>query len=146
MAGRSPLPTRHNSLRPHLYRRSSYWPASSLSTGTGPLTPVYDCPYFFLLQIEERTDKVSTLGLKLARTPGDTDPAQPQRRGLPIAQAPPVRTQLPPQRPQGRPQQVTFKPRTTMAPSTATTASSGWPHRIIRRTCGGVPCSCRHVT
>jgi hypothetical protein len=31
----------------------------------------------FLLQIGDRTDRVSTLSLKLARTPADTEPAQP---------------------------------------------------------------------
>ncbi len=60
-----------------------------------PLSPVYDGPnrvlerstHFFLLEMGERTDKVSTLCLKAARTPADTEPAKPPRRGRPVAQA-----------------------------------------------------------
>ncbi len=51
-----------------------------------PLSPVYDGPYrvlersthFFLLEMGERSDKVSTLRLKAARTPIDTEPAAAQ--------------------------------------------------------------------
>jgi hypothetical protein len=113
MAGRPPLPTRHNlapapSTLPEelllarfvLVRRDGAQPS---------LSPVYDGPYqvlepstqFFLLQIGERTDKISTLRLKQARTPADTEPAQPPRRGHPFAQvlpvcgAPPVRAAPP---------------------------------------------------
>jgi hypothetical protein len=39
----------------------------------------------------ERTDKVSTLRLKAARTPADTEPVKPPHRGHPVTQAPPVR-------------------------------------------------------
>jgi hypothetical protein len=82
-----------------------------------PLAPIYDSPYcvlewsthVFLPQIEERTDKVSTLRLKPARMPADTEPAQPPCRGCPVALAPPVRTPPPPQRRQGGHQQVTFE-------------------------------------
>jgi hypothetical protein len=50
-----------------------------------PLSPIYDRPYrvlerstrFFLLEIGYRTNKVSTLRLKAARTPADTKPAKP---------------------------------------------------------------------
>ncbi len=58
-----------------------------------------------LLEMGDRTDKVSTLRLKAARTPVDTEPAKPPRRGRPVAQAPPVRA--PPQKQRGRPRQVT---------------------------------------
>jgi hypothetical protein len=37
----------------------------------------------------ERTDKVSTLCLKAARTAADMEPAKPPRRGHPVAQVPP---------------------------------------------------------
>ena len=48
--------------------------------------PIYDRPYrvlerstrFFLLEIGDRTDKVSTLRLTAARTPVDTEPANSQ--------------------------------------------------------------------
>jgi hypothetical protein len=71
-----------------------------------PLSPAYDVPYrvlemsthFFLLKIGDRTDKVSTLRLKAARTPADTEPAKPPRRGRPVAQAPPVCAPPPSQR------------------------------------------------
>jgi hypothetical protein len=44
-----------------------------------PLSPIYDGPYrvlersthFFVLEMGDRTDKVSTLRLKVARTPAD---------------------------------------------------------------------------
>jgi hypothetical protein len=84
MAGRPPPPTRHNSVPAPstllgelllslfvLVRRDGAQP---------PLFRVYDGPYrvlersthFFLLEIGKRTDKVSTLRLKAARTPADT--------------------------------------------------------------------------
>jgi len=71
--------------------------------------PVYDGPYrvleqsthFFLLEMGERIDKISTLCIKAARKPIDTEPAKPPRRGRPAAQAPPVRAPPPSQR--GRP-------------------------------------------
>ncbi len=74
------------------------------------LSPIYDSPYrvleqqsthFFLLEMGDRADKVSTLCLKAALTPADTEPAKPPRKGHPVAQAPPVRAPLPKQ--QGRP-------------------------------------------
>jgi hypothetical protein len=110
MTGPPPPPTRHNSApapstlleelllaRFILVRRDGAQP---------PLSPIYDGPYrvlewsthFFLLEIGERTDKVSTLRLKAARTPADTEPAKPPRRGPPVAQAPPVRMTPPRQR------------------------------------------------
>jgi hypothetical protein len=89
MATRPPPPTRHN-----LAPAPSTLPEELLLArfvlvcrdGIQPmLSPVYDRPYrvlersthFFLLQIGERTDKVSTLRLKPARTPADTESAQP---------------------------------------------------------------------
>jgi hypothetical protein len=94
-----------------------------------PLSPIYDGPYrvlersthFFLLEMGDRTDKVSTLRLKAARTPADTEPAKPLRRGRPVAQAPPIRAPPPKQR--GQPRQVTFS-----LPPTA----SGRPLRTTR--------------
>jgi hypothetical protein len=58
-------------------------------------SPVYDGPYrvlersthFFLLEIGERTNKVSTLRLKAAQTPADMEPAKLLCRGRPVAQA-----------------------------------------------------------
>ncbi len=76
------------------------------------LSPFYDGPYrvlersthFFLLEMGERTDKVSTLRHKAARTQADTEPAKPPRRGRPI-EAPPV--YAPPLSQRGPPRQVT---------------------------------------
>jgi hypothetical protein len=103
MTGRPPPPARHNAApaptalpeelllaRFLLVRRDGAQP---------PLSPIYDGPYrvlersthFFLLEMGDRTDKASTLRLKAARTPADTEPAKPPRRGRPVAQAPPVR-------------------------------------------------------
>ncbi len=88
MAGRSPPPIQNNSTpaptflpeelllaRFILVRRDGAQP---------PLGPVYNGPcrvlerltHFFLLQTGERTDKVSTLRLKPACTPGGTESAQ----------------------------------------------------------------------
>ena len=100
------------------------------------LSPVYDGPYrvlersthFFLLEMGERTDKVPTLRLKVARTRADTEPAKPPRRGHPIAQAPPVLALQPTQR--GRPLQVTFNLPPTTQPTTSST--SGRPLRNAR--------------
>jgi hypothetical protein len=134
MTCRPPLLTRHNSApapstlpeelllaRFVLVRRDGAQP---------PLSPIYDSPYrvlvqsthFFLLEIGDRTDKVSTLRLKAARTPADTEPAKPPRKGHPVAQAPPVRAPLPKQ--QGRPRQVTFSPPPTTPPTTSSTSSA----------------------
>ncbi len=54
--------------------------------------------HFFLPEMGERTDKVSTLRLKAARTPADMESAKPPRRGHPVAQAPPARAPPPTQR------------------------------------------------
>ena len=83
MSGRPPPPARHNAApapstlpeelllaRFVLVRRDGAQP---------PLSPIYDGPYrvlersthFFLLEMGDRTDKVSTLRLKAARTPAD---------------------------------------------------------------------------
>jgi hypothetical protein len=128
MSGRPPPPGRHNAApapstlpeelllaRFVLVRRDGAEP---------PLSPIYDGPYrvlersthFFLLEMGDRTDKVSTLRLKPARTPADTEPAKPPRRGRPVAQAPPVRAPPPKQR--GRPRQVTFSLPPTAPPTT----------------------------
>jgi hypothetical protein len=101
MTGRPPPPARHNAApstlpeelllaRFVLVRRDGAQP---------PLSPIYDGPYqvlersthFFLLEMGDRTDKVSTLRLKAAQTSADTEPAKPPRRGHPVAQVPPVR-------------------------------------------------------
>jgi hypothetical protein len=138
MTGRLPPPTRHNSApapstlpeelllaRFVLVRRDGAQP---------PLSPIYDGPYrvlersthFFLLEMGDRTDKVSTLRLKAARTPADTEPAKPPRRGRPVAQAPPVRAPPPKQR--GRLRQVTFSLPPTTPPTTSSSSSaSGRP-------------------
>jgi hypothetical protein len=88
MTGCPPLPTRHNSapapstipeelLLAHfvLVRRDSAQP---------PLSPIYNGLYrvlersthFFLLEIGDRTDKVSTLRLKAARRSADNQPSR----------------------------------------------------------------------
>jgi hypothetical protein len=140
MTGRPPPPTLHNSspapstlpeelllARFVLVRRDGAQP---------PLSPIYDGPYrvlersthFFLLEIGDRTDKLSTLRLKAARTPADTEPAKLPRRGRPVAQAPPVRAPPPKQR--GRPRQVTFSLPPTTPPTTSSSSSaSGRPLR-----------------
>jgi hypothetical protein len=139
MTSRPPLPTRHNSapapptlpeelLLAHflLVRQEDAQPPLSLIYD-GPSRVLKRSTHFFLLEMGKRTDKVSTLRLKAARTPADTKPAKPPRRGRPIAQAPPVRTPLLKQR--RRPQQVTFNlPPTTSSSSTA----SGQPLRNAR--------------
>jgi hypothetical protein len=87
ITGRPPPPARHNlapapSTLPEelllarfvLVRRDGAQP---------PLSPIYDGPYrvlersthFFLLKMGDRTDTVSMLRLKAARTPADTEPA-----------------------------------------------------------------------
>jgi hypothetical protein len=100
MAGCPPTPTGHNSAP-----APSTLPEELLlarfvlvcqDSGQPPLSPVYDGPYrvlersthFFLLEMGERTDKVSTLRLKAAQTPADTEPAKPPCKGRPVAQAP----------------------------------------------------------
>jgi hypothetical protein len=113
MTGRPPRPTQHNAApapstlpeelllaRFVLVRRDGAQPQ---------LSPIYDGPYrvlersthFFLLEMGDRTDKVSTLCLKAARTPADTEPAKPPSRGRPVAQVSPVRA-LPPKQRGGR--------------------------------------------
>jgi len=140
MTGRPPPPARHNTApapstlptklllaRFVLVRRDGAQP---------PLSPIYDGPYrvlersthFFLLKMGDRTDKVSMLCLKAARTPADTEPAKPPCRGRPVAQAPPVRALPPKQR--GRPRQVTFSLSPTAPPTTSSSSSaSGHPLR-----------------
>jgi hypothetical protein len=66
----------------------------------GPYRVLERSTHFFLLEIGDRTDKFSMLHLKAARTPADTEPAKPPRRGHPVAQAPPVCA--PPPSPRGR--------------------------------------------
>jgi hypothetical protein len=139
MAGCPPPPTRHNSApapstlpeelllaRFMLVRRDGAQPL---------LSPVYDGPYrvlersthFFLLEMGERIDKVPTLRLKAARTPADTEPAKPPRRGHPVAQAPHAHA-LPPTH-QGRQRLVTFNLPPTAPPTTSSTSASGRPLR-----------------
>jgi hypothetical protein len=143
MTSRQPPPARHNAApapstlpeelllaRFVLVRRDGALP---------PLLPIYDDPYrvlersthFFLLKMGDRTNKVSTLRLKAARTPADTEPAKPSRRGRPVAQAPPVCAPPPKQR--GQPCQVTFSlPPTTPPTTTSTSSSSGRPLHTTR--------------
>ncbi len=139
MTGCPPPPARHNEapapstlpeelLLAHfvLVRRDGAQP---------PLSPIYDGPYrvlersthFFLLEMGDRTDKVSTLRLKAARTPADMEPAKPPRRGRPVAQAPPVRPPLSKQ--QGRPRQVSISLPTTSSSSSASgrPLRNAWP-------------------
>jgi hypothetical protein len=93
MTGRPPPPAPHNaapapSARFVLVRRDGAQP---------PLSPIYDGPsrvlerstHFFLLEMGDRTDKVSTLRLKAACTPADTEPAKLPSRGRHIAQGAP---------------------------------------------------------
>jgi hypothetical protein len=143
MNGRPPPPTRHNSApAPSTLPEKLLLARFVLVCRDGaqpPLSPIYDGPYrvlewsthFFLLEMGERTDKVSTLRLKAARTPADTEPAKLRRRGRPTAQAQPVRASPPKQR--GRLRQVTFSlPPTT--PPTTTPSSSSASGRPLRNT------------
>jgi hypothetical protein len=143
MTGRPPLPAQHNAA-PAL----SALPEDLLLArfvlvrGDGaqpPLSPIYDGPYrvlersthFFLLEMGDRTDKVSTLRLKAASTPADREPTKPLRRGRPVAQAPPVCA--PPRKQRGRPRQVTFSlPPTTPPTTTSASSASGHPLRTAR--------------
>ena len=140
MTGPPPPSTRHNSApapstlleelqlaRFILVRRDGAQP---------PLSPIYDGPYrvlersthFFLLEMGDRTDKVSTLRLKAARGYGASKAAG---RGRPVAQAPPVRAPLPKQ--WGRPRQVTFSLPTRTPPTTTSSSSaSGRPFHNAR--------------
>jgi hypothetical protein len=86
MACRLPLPMQHNSVpAPSTLPEELLLACFILVRRNGAqplLSPVYDGPYrvlelsthFFLLEIGDRTDKVSTLRLKAARTPADTEP------------------------------------------------------------------------
>jgi hypothetical protein len=64
-----------------------------LSGATGAMedhpTSMERSTHFFLLEMGDRTDKVSMLRLKAARTPADTEPAKLLRRGRPALFAPP---------------------------------------------------------
>jgi hypothetical protein len=103
-----------------------------------PLSPVYNETYrvlkqsthLFCLEIGDRTDKVSTLRLKAARTLADIEPAKPRHRGRPVAQAPPVHSPQLSQR--GRPRQVTFSLPPTSPPTTSSTSASSCPLRNAR--------------
>jgi hypothetical protein len=137
MAGRPLPPTRHNSATAPLTPPEELLMARFVlvrqDRAQPPLSPAYDVPYrvlemsthFFLLKIGDRTDKVSTLRLKAARTPADTEPAKPRRRGHPVVQAPPVRSPPPSQR--GQPRQVTFSLPPTSPPTTSSTSASSRP-------------------
>jgi hypothetical protein len=160
MAGRPPPPTRHN-----LAPAPSTLPEELLACfllvrrdGAEPqLSPFYDEPdrvlerstYFFLLEMGKRTEKVSTLCLKAARTQADTEPAKPARRGRPV-EVPPVCASPPSQR--GRSRQVTFSLPPTSPPTTPSTSASdsqrpathptqplSLPPQGLGGTCGGVP-------
>jgi hypothetical protein len=110
MTGRPPPPARHNTApAPATLPEELLLARFVLVRRDGaqmPLSPIYDGPYrvlersthFFLREMGDRTDKVSTLRLKAARTPADMKPEKPPRRGRPIAQAPPVRAPPPKQR------------------------------------------------
>jgi hypothetical protein len=143
MTGRPPSPTRHNAApAPSTLPEELLLARFVLVRWDGaqpPLSPIYDGPYrvlersthFFLLEMGDRTDKVSTLRLKAARTPADTEPAKPPHRGQPVAQAPLVRAPPPKQR--GRLPQVTFSLPPTMPPTTTSSSSaSGRPLRNAR--------------
>ncbi len=125
MTGRPPPSARHNAApapsalpeelllaRFVLVHRDGAQPPLS----PGPYRVLERSTHFFLLEMGDRTDKVSTLRLKAARTPADTEPAKPPRRGRPVAQAPPVRAPPPKQR--GWPRQVTFSLPPTTPPTT----------------------------
>jgi hypothetical protein len=146
MTSRPPPPARHNSAQaPSALPEELLLARFVLVCRDGaqpPLSPIYDGPYrvlersnhFFLLEMGDRTDKVSTLRLKAARTPVDTEPAKPLRRGRPFAHVPPVHAPPPKQRRQ--PHQVTFSlPPTTPPTTTSTSSASGRPlHTAGRRT------------
>ena len=101
MTGRPPPPARHNAApAPSALPEELLLARFVLVRKDGaqpPLSPIYDGPYrvlersthFFLLEMGDRTDRVSTLRLKAARTPVDTEPAKPPRRGRPVAQGSP---------------------------------------------------------
>jgi hypothetical protein len=84
MAGRLLPPTRHNSAPAPSTQPEELLLARFVLVrrdGAQPLLcPAYEGPYrvlersthFFLLKIDDRTNKVSTLRLKAARTPADT--------------------------------------------------------------------------
>ncbi len=140
MTGRLPPPTRHNAApAPSTLPEELLLAAFVLVRRDGaqpPLSPIYDGPYrvlersthFFLLEMGDRTDMVSTLRLKSAQTPADTEPAKLSRRGCPVAQAPPVRASPPKQ--WGQPRQVTFS---------LPTQPLSLPPQSLGGTCGGVP-------
>jgi hypothetical protein len=96
MTGRPPPPTRHNSAPAPSTLPEELLLARFIrvrwDSAQPPLSPIYKGPYrvlersthFFLIEMGGRTDKVSTLRLKAAWTPADTEPAKPPRRGHPV--------------------------------------------------------------
>jgi hypothetical protein len=81
-----------------LCQRDCCWPILLLvhrdalaSLYNGPFRILERSTYFFLLQIGDQTDKVSTFTLKLAQTSADTGSAKQLRMGHPAVQAPPSR-------------------------------------------------------
>jgi hypothetical protein len=92
MNGRLPPPTWHNSApAPSTLPKELLLTRFAMVRQDGaqpPLSPIYDGPYrvlersthFFLLEMGEKTDKVSTLCLKAARSPANTEPAKPLPR------------------------------------------------------------------
>jgi hypothetical protein len=153
----SRLPPRHNSApgpstlpeelllaRFVLVRQDSVQPLLSL-VYDGPYRVLERTTHFFFLEMGDRTDKVSTLRLKVAQTPADTEPAKPPRRGRPVAQAPPVHA--PPPKQQGWPQQVTVSLPPTTPPTTSSSSSTSGRRTVSTSepaaaefggTCGGV--------
>jgi hypothetical protein len=122
MASCSPPPKRHNSsLAPTTLPEEllpGHFCAGLQRPDAAPAgTPLIDEPFyvleqsthFFLLQIRDKTDKVSMLRLKPAQTNADTEPAQPPCRRRPAAQAPPSRVPPPPRCRLEPPQGVTFQ-------------------------------------
>jgi hypothetical protein len=111
LAGRTPLPTIHNTLpsvpdslpedlllsRFVLVRQDAVQP---------PLSPLYTGPFlvlerslhFFKLQIGDRVDTVSSHRLKACHTPDDTTAAVPPKRGRPPAPPQPVAEAVAPHR------------------------------------------------
>ena len=129
MAGRSPQPTRHNSLRPHLYRRSCLLARFVLVRRDRAADPCLRLP-LLLSPADRRENRHGPhTSTQAGQDTGGHGTCTAATQGCPKVQAPPVRT--PPQRPQGQPRQVTFTLRLTTPPSIATTSSSGRPLRNI---------------
>jgi hypothetical protein len=141
LAGRTPLPTIHNTLpsvpdslpedlllsRFVLVRQDAVQP---------PLSPLYTGPFlvlerslhFFKLQVGEKVDTVSCHRLKACHTPDNTTAAVPPKRGRPPAAPQPVEEEVAPRR---RRVSFAWPPASSKPANTSKTIKPTAPDKII---------------